>query len=70
MAERKQISDALAEYEARYTFAREITLPVEDQLRYSFQWPQGQRGEGYRWFKSPNVICLEKVRRLKQQSDG
>ena len=25
---------------------------------------------GYRWFRSPNVVCLEKVRRLKAKANA
>jgi hypothetical protein len=55
------ISEALAEYEEEHEFARSILLPEEDRRILSpIPW-QG----GYRWFRSPNVICLEKARRLK-----
>jgi hypothetical protein len=55
------ISKALAEYEEEHEFARSILLPEEDRrILSSIPW-QG----GYRWFRSPNVICLEKARRLR-----
>ena len=55
------ISEALAEYEEEHEFARSILLPEEDRRILSpIPW-QG----GYRWFRSSNVICLEKARRLK-----
>jgi hypothetical protein len=62
-----RILDALAAYEVEYEFARQVSLPVEDRMKFM---PQAKWEGGYRWFRSPNVICLEKVRRLKQRSDG
>jgi hypothetical protein len=53
--------EALTQYEEEHEFARSILLPEEDRRIVSpIPW-QG----GYRWFRSPNVICLEKARRLK-----
>jgi hypothetical protein len=56
----KPISQALEEYEAEHEFARCYTLPVEDR-------PPGPADQvsGYRWFRSPNIVCLEKYRILK-----
>jgi len=54
-------TEALTQYEEEHEFARSILLPEEDRRIVSpIPW-QG----GYRWFRSPNVICLEKARRLK-----
>lgn len=61
MSTRSTIQDALAAYEAEFEFARSILLPVEDQVRFGIP----RQAIGYRWFESPNVIDLEKVRRLK-----
>ena len=55
------ISEALARYEEEHGFARSILMPEEDRLAITRLPWQG----GYRWFRSPNVICLEKARRLK-----
>jgi hypothetical protein len=59
----KRIADALAAYEAEHDFARRILLPVEDRPKYMprVKW----EGGSYRWFRSPNVVCLEKYRLLK-----
>ena len=54
------ISDAIARYDDEHSFARSITLPEEDRTRYTAARWEG----GYRWFRSPNVICLEKARRV------
>jgi hypothetical protein len=55
------ISDAIAQYDDEHSFARSITLPEEDRARYrSVAWEGG-----YRWFRSPNIICLEKARRVR-----
>jgi hypothetical protein len=47
-------------------FLRRLIFPEEDRHVFTTTpW-----GGGYRWFRSPNVICLEKVRRLKAASDA
>jgi hypothetical protein len=61
MVDTDRIDDALVRYEADHEFARQVLLPVEDQLRYGLRHQQ----TGYRWFRSPNIVDLEKYRRLK-----
>jgi hypothetical protein len=39
-------------------FWRKLVLPQEERMRLGIPW----RG-GYRWFRSPNVVCLEHYRR-------
>ena len=56
------ISDAIARYDDEHTFARTVTLPEEDRPKYTTAEWQG----GYRWFRAPNVVCLEKARRVRQ----
>jgi hypothetical protein len=56
------IADAIARYDEAHAFARQIVLPKEDRRRL---FPTITWTGGYRWFRSPNVICLEKYRRLK-----
>jgi hypothetical protein len=41
---------------------REWTIPEEERHKYTTQPWAGE----YRWFRSPNVICLEQYRRRKQ----
>jgi hypothetical protein len=45
------------------SFLREWTIPEEDRHKYTTQPWAGE----YRWFRSPNVICLEKYRALRQR---
>jgi hypothetical protein len=61
-----RIRTALAAYEAEaeHVFARQVSLPVEDRPKYM---PRESRQAGYRWFRTPNVVCLEKYRLLKAQ---
>jgi hypothetical protein len=56
-----RIAAALADYEAEFDFVRRITMPEEDGRRFM---PNERREVSYRWFRAPNVICLEKCRRL------
>jgi hypothetical protein len=39
-------------------FLRKLVLPQEDCMRLGVSWTGG-----YRWFRSPNVVCLEHYRR-------
>jgi len=45
-------------------FLREWTIPEEDRAKYTSQPWTGE----YRWFRSPNVVCLEHYRRRKSLS--
>jgi hypothetical protein len=47
-------------------FLREWTIPEEDRAKYTTQPWAGE----FRWFRSPNVICLEQYRRRKQEQGG
>jgi len=58
------IADGIARYEQEHALARQLTLPEEDRAKYTSAKWEG----GYRWFRSPNVICLEKYRRLNSVS--
>jgi hypothetical protein len=55
------ISMAIAEYDEEHAFARQLFLPEEERAKY----PAAKWEGGYRWFRSPNVVCLEKYRRVK-----
>jgi hypothetical protein len=41
-------------------FWRKLVLPQEDRMRLGIPWHGG-----YRWFRSPNVVCLEHYRRRR-----
>jgi hypothetical protein len=49
-------------------FLRELTIPEEDRFKYTTQPWTGE----YRWFRSPNVVCLEhyRDRRRRPQRTG
>jgi hypothetical protein len=45
-------------------FLREWSIPEEDRHKYmSLPWARE-----FRWFRSPNVICLEQYRALRQRA--
>jgi hypothetical protein len=44
-------------------FWRKLILPEEDRRRRAGAPWTG----GYRWFRSPNIICLERYRQLKRR---
>ena len=50
----------LARYDEEHEFLRGISLPEEDRAKYSMPPWSG----GFRWFRSSNVVCLEKAREL------
>jgi hypothetical protein len=55
------IREQLERFDADHDLLRQLTIPEEDRGNYtSAKWS----GE-YRWFRATNVICLEKIRRLK-----
>lgn len=55
------VLERLKVYEEERAFLRQLTIPEEDRYLFtSCKWS----GE-YRWFRSDNVICLEKVRHLR-----
>jgi hypothetical protein len=59
------ILDRIRHYDEAHAFLRQFVLPEEDRhLFTSVKWI----GE-YRWFRSPNVICLEKVRLVRRQQE-
>jgi hypothetical protein len=47
-------------------FLREWTLPEEDRAKFTSQTWNGE----YRWFRSPNVICLEHYKRKRERDDN
>jgi hypothetical protein len=56
--------DELAQYDAEHEFLQRCTIPEEDQAKYTSAMWAGE----YRWFRSPNVVCLEKARLLKEKT--
>ena len=53
-----RISQTVEEAEDE-AFLRQLVLPEEDRAKYTSQPWSGE----YRWFRSPNVVCLEHYRR-------
>ena len=51
------------EEEEEEAFLRKLVLPQEDCRRLGVSWTGG-----YRWFRSPNVVCLEHYCRRKSLS--
>jgi hypothetical protein len=51
-----EIADRIKRYDEQHSFLRQYSLPEEDvPVRY-------RKASGYRWFRSANVVCLEKAR--------
>jgi hypothetical protein len=58
--------ERIQRYDEDRAFLRQAMIPEEDRHRFtSVKWS----GE-YRWFRSPNVICLEKARAVRTENDG
>jgi hypothetical protein len=62
-----KVAERLARYDEAHAFARQVVLPEEERRRL---FPAKTWSGGYRWFSSPNVICLEKYRHLKNSANG
>jgi hypothetical protein len=45
---------------------RDLTFPEEERARWTLAKWEG----GFRWFRSPNVICLEKARKARAEALG
>ena len=57
------IQEAIAQYDEKHSFAQQLTIPEEDRAKYtSAKW-----AGGFRWFRSRNVVCLEKYRLLARR---
>jgi hypothetical protein len=57
------LRELVEHYDQQHEFLRRFTIPEEDRAKYtSARW-----NGGYRWFRSPNVLCLEKFRQLKMR---
>jgi hypothetical protein len=57
------IQEALEAYDREHGFARSVLLPEEDRAKLTAARWEG----GYRWFRTPNVVCLEKARKLRAE---
>lgn len=55
------LKDQLAQFDEDHDLLRQLIIPEEDRAKYTLAKWFGE----YRWFRSPNVVCLEKARRLK-----
>jgi hypothetical protein len=72
------MSFSLAETEEerakRHAWAEAVGARPEEEVMRDLVFPGGRAGAmdnpkwdgGYRWFKSPNVICLEKAREARE----
>jgi hypothetical protein len=57
-----EIADRIKRYGERHSFLRQYSLPEEDlPLQY-------RKASGYRWFRSDNVVCLEKAKTGARES--
>jgi hypothetical protein len=57
------ILELVQRYDDQHAFLRQFVVPEEDRHRFtSVKWA----GE-YRWFRSPNVVCIEKARLVRSR---
>jgi hypothetical protein len=60
----ESLLELVKRYDAEHAWLRRFVIPEEDRHRYTTaEW-----GGEYRWFRSPNVVCLEKVRLVSEQA--
>jgi len=57
------LAELLAQDDAEHEELRQYVLPVEDWARLT-----PHPSDGYRWFLAPNVVCIERARRLRNRS--
>jgi hypothetical protein len=57
------LAELLARDDAEHELLRQFVMPEEDKAQFT----TGAMS-GYRWFRSPKVVCIEKARRLRGQS--
>jgi hypothetical protein len=58
------LAELLGQYDAEHDLLRQLVIPEEDRPQFTV----GKSSGGYRWFRSPNVVCIEKARRLRDRS--
>ena len=57
------ILELVQRYDDQHAFLRQFVVPEEDRHWFtSVKWA----GE-YRWFRSPNVVCIEKARLVRSR---
>jgi hypothetical protein len=56
------LTELLARDDAEHEFLRQFVIPEEDRAQFT-----NEPSAGNRWFRSPNVVCIEKARRLRGQ---
>jgi hypothetical protein len=58
------MSERLKRYEAEHEFLRQLVIAEEDRPLFTSQQWNGE----YRHFRSEKVVCIEKLRRLKNEA--
>jgi hypothetical protein len=53
--------ELLEQDDSKHDLLRQLTIPEEDKAGFI-------PSSGYRWFRSTNIICIEKARRLRQRA--
>jgi hypothetical protein len=51
----------LLRYDAEHDLLRELVLAEEDRARFT----SSKSSDQYRRFRSPNIVCIEKARKLR-----
>ena len=59
-------ADRLAKELEEEAFLRQWTICEEDRFKFTSQSWCGE----FRWFRSPNVVCLERYRRRKARDSA
>jgi hypothetical protein len=54
------LTELLEQDDAEHQMLRQFVMPEEDKAQFA----TGE-SSGYRWFRSPKIICIEKARRLR-----
>jgi hypothetical protein len=55
------LAELLERYDAEHDLLRELVLAEEDRARFT----SSKSSDQYRWFRSPNIVCIKKARKLR-----
>ncbi|WP_315749587.1 MULTISPECIES: hypothetical protein [unclassified Bradyrhizobium] len=57
------LAELIKQCDAQNDLLRRLVISEEDRAKFTASKPSGE----YRWFEAPNVICIEKARRLRSR---
>ncbi len=59
-----RLAELIEQYDAQNDLLRRLVISEEDRAKFTASKAFGE----YRWFEAPNVVCIEKARRLRSRT--